>query len=101
VYLLGVDYRGEGYWNLRKDFRSRSPNFTHDSADVSGQEIRAGLSYLVTDNISFEVGYWLWGLETKGGATTTYFADGSTGVGPLDNVSSSRAGFYLALNGHF
>ena len=50
-----VDYKGEGYWNLRagtnpSDFRIQSPNFIQKSNKGYGYEASLGLIYELTEN---------------------------------------------------
>lgn len=97
-----VDYRGEGYWNLRagtgpSDFRLQSPNFIQKSNKGYGYEASLGLVYDVSENMELSAGYRYFYLYVKNGNDTVYFADGSSLQSILDWVTVTRQGAYAEL----
>ncbi len=99
--LLGVDYRGEGYWNLREDFRAQSPNFVHESTAGWGADGRLALEWRPASALVLRAGYEQLWLRAEAGKDTTYFADGSTGTASLDEVTSSRGGPFAGAEYRF
>jgi opacity protein-like surface antigen len=97
-----VDYRGEGYWNLRagtnpSDFRLQSPNFIQKSKNGYGYEASLGLAYDFSENIELLAGYRYFFLTARDGTDTTYFANGFEATSDLDWVSLTRQGAYAEL----
>ncbi len=101
VALLGVSYEGEGFWNLRSDFRSKSPNFRHEASSGTGMELKASLMVAATEYIFLELGYWWLELKARNGEDVTYFANGAVGVTDLDDVTSTRHGAFIGIGGRF
>ena len=101
VYFAAVDYEGEGYWNLRDDFRAQSPNFTHEASNGYGGEIKLGASIALNKQWSFELGYWWFAWEAEDGTDTVFTSDGSTFDSELNKISSTRDGVYVALAAGF
>lgn len=99
--LLAVDFSGEGYWNLRSDFRSQDPNFVQSATGGYGTEWRVAAAYEVIPDIFIDAGYWALSLRGTDGIDTTYFADGAAASVPLDSVESERSGFFLGVTGRF
>jgi opacity protein-like surface antigen len=97
-----VDYRGEGYWNLRagtdpSDFRLQSPNFIQKSNKGYGYEASLGLIYALSENVEMLAGYRYMYLYAGNGTDTIYFADGATVQSTLDWVTVTRHGAYTEL----
>jgi opacity protein-like surface antigen len=97
-----VDYKGEGYWNLRagtnpSDFRLQSPNFIQKSKKGYGYEATLGLGYAISENVELSAGYRLMYLYASDGTDTVYFADGSAVQSNLDWVTVTRHGAYADL----
>ena len=97
-----VDYRGEGYWNLRagtnpSDFRMQSPNFIQESNKGYGYEASLELIYAISENTELSAGYRYFYLYAKNGTDWVYFADGSVAESTLDWVMVTRHGAYAEL----
>jgi hypothetical protein len=97
-----VEYRGEGYWNLRagngpNDFRTQSPNFIQTSTSGYGYDASLGLIYEVSENFELSAGYRYFYLFAKDGTDTTYFANGSSFQDSLDWVTVTRQGAYAEM----
>lgn len=97
-----VDYRGEGYWNLRagtgqSDFRIQSPNFTQNSKNGYGYEASLGLAYDLSEQVKLSAGYRYLYLYAGNGTDTIFFADGSAVSTTLDWVTVTRQGAYAAM----
>jgi len=99
-----VEYRGEGFWNLRAGppenpdaFRRQSPNFIHTSHTGYGHEASLGLTYAVAENIDLSAGYRYLHLYSAGGTDTVFFANGSTSDSRLDWATVVRRGAYAEV----
>jgi opacity protein-like surface antigen len=97
-----VDYRGEGYWNLRagsgpNDFRTQPPNFVQTSTTGYGYDASLGLIYEVSENLELSAGYRYFYLYAENGTDTTYFANGAVYEDSLDWVTVTRQGAYAEL----
>jgi hypothetical protein len=101
VALLGVDYSGEGYWNLREDFRDASPNFVQEADAGYGADIQLSMKVQCTERVFVEVGYSLLTLRVDDGVDTIYFADGAEVDTKLDWARTTRHGLTLAVHGAF
>lgn len=99
LYLIRYD--GEGYWNLRDDFRRESPNFTQKSEDGMGVEGAIATVIRLTENLSLELGYWLYYIGSDEGEDVIYFADGTKGYTEITNVESFRHGVTVGLAAAF
>jgi hypothetical protein len=99
--LLGVDYRGDGFWNLRDDFRAQSPNFEQEADAGYGADIQLGLVYQCTQRLFVEVGYSFLALRADDGVDTIFFADGGEVDTKLDWARTTRHGLTLAVHGAF
>jgi hypothetical protein len=84
-----VDYKGEGYWNLR------ALNFTQKSNKGYGYEASLGLIYEFSEYMELQAGYQYMYLYARNGTDTT---EGSTLPPPtLDWVTVTRHGAYAEL----
>ena len=97
-----VNYRGEGYWNLRagtnpSDFRLQSPNFIQKSNKGYGYEASLGLAYELSENIELLAGYRYFFLYAYDGTDVTYFANGFEYTSNLDWVTVTRHGAYAEV----
>jgi hypothetical protein len=99
--LLGLEYEGEAFWNLRTDFRSTPPNFVHEADGGTGIDAQISLDYQVFRALSVYLGYRTLGMSANGGTDTTYLADGSVIKSSLDDVESVRHGFLVGIRGKF
>ena len=99
--LVGVDFRGEGYWNLRTDFRDESPNFVQRASGGYGAEFRMSGVFDFNEALYAEFGMWSITMRARNGTDKTYFADGAVGTTTLDNVESTRSGFFVGVGGRF
>jgi hypothetical protein len=96
-----VEYYGEGYWNLRDDFRQESPNFIDKSDGGVGTEFQLGLNFRICRHFSLEAGGRVVYLYTEDGSDTTYYADGTHDTVVLDYAESLRYGAYAGLRAAF
>jgi hypothetical protein len=99
--LVGASYEGEGFWNLRDDYRATSPNFVQEADSGSGYDVRLALEVRPVPYVAIEAGYWWYSLEVEDGTETTYYADGSDSVENVDRAQSSRDGFFVGLSAQF
>jgi len=96
--VLGlIDYEGEGYWNLRDDFRSDDPNFVQSADTGTGFEGKVSVRYILVENIFLQGGYRVIYMRAEDGSDKTYFADGSSESTDLSYVESLRHGAFAAL----
>ena len=103
--LTRAKYEGEGFWNLRSDMKPTPPNFTQEAEEGEGYDVKIGLAYKPIPYVAIEAGYWFFSLSASDGAGTTYYAEGvydeDESDESLDDVKSTRNGFYVALSGNF
>jgi hypothetical protein len=97
-----VNYRGEGYWNLRAgsgqtDFRAESPNFIQKSTRGYGYEATLGAVYAISENVDLSAGYQYFSLRAIDGIDTVYFANGSSADSTLDWATVARHGMYAEV----
>jgi len=101
VALLAVRYEGEGYWNLRDDFRAEAPHFEQRGKQGIGADLYAGLRWAFQRHWSLEAGVnWLH-LNVRDGGEKTYFSDGSVEDSQIREAQTSRAGVSAALSYSF
>ena len=81
-----LSYEGEGFWNLRDDFKRTPPNFIHE-ADGVGISADLSLNY-ARENYHFSLGYFYQNLQANDGTSETFFADGDTGFSDLEAEST-------------
>ncbi len=96
--LWGVDYGGEGVWNLRTDW-TQNPSFQHE-ANGYGFEGQIGLFYSPFNHFKIELAYHVLSLKADG-TETIFFSDGTIAYTDLDEVSSNRHGFLFLLSFFF
>ena len=102
AYYLGLnEYRGEAFWNLRTDLRSQPPNFVHDADEGYGLDAFLAVSYVITDRTVITGGYRYFSVKAVNGRDTTFFADNSVAVTPLDEVRAERRGPYASIRVRF
>lgn len=95
--VLGLlDYEGEGYWNLRDDFRRDDPNFVQTADSGTGFEGKVSMRYTLVENVFFQGGYRVIYMRAEDGTDKTYFADGSSESTDLSYVESLRHGAFIA-----
>ncbi len=99
--LIVINYFGEGYWNLRDDFRSQSPNFVDKSDGGAGSEFQLGLNLRICRHFSLEAGGRVIYLYTQDGVDKTYYSDGTSDTTPIDHAESLRYGAYAGLRAGF
>jgi opacity protein-like surface antigen len=98
-----VDYKGEGYWNLRAgtnptDFRLQSPNFIQKSNKGYGYEASLGLIYVLSENVELLAGYRYMYLYAHNGTDKLYYQSGAIDdSATLDWVTVTRHGAYAEL----
>lgn len=96
-----IDYEGEGYWNLRDDFRRDDPNFVQGADDGKGVEAKVSLRYALTENVRLEGGYRIIYMKAEDGDDKTYFSDGTSDSTHLSYVETLRHGAFAALGVEF
>ncbi len=101
IGLLGVEFDGEAFWNLREDFRNEPPNFVQSATAGTGAEVRLAAAYDFTPNFYGELGFWWFRMRARNGTDRTFFADGEEGRARLDWVETKRYGVGLGLGGRF
>ena len=99
--LIGVTYRGEGFWNLRTDMRPEPPNLINEADSGWGGDFTLWLSQMLTRNLSVEIGWKSLYLMSESGIHTSFLADGSIGQTTLSDVKSSRNGYFAGITCHF
>jgi hypothetical protein len=91
-----MSYSGDGFWNLRTDFRPTAPSFT-ESATGDLFEGKLSLVYTPVKYFAVEAGYMIVYLRSNPGHMTAYLADGTTESQDLDSAWSERKGLMLNL----
>lgn len=97
AYLLLLDYSGEGFWNLRDDFKQEYPNFKHSSDTGSGVEGLLSARWKPHASVVIEGGYRVIYMQAEDGEDKTYFADGTVESTTLSNVESLRHGAFASV----
>lgn len=87
-----IDYRGAAFWNLRPEFKSTPPNFTHKARGGKGFDIQVSLLYRALENFSLELGYRFFEMRSGRGKDITLIEDGSRDVSDLKEVRMARRG---------
>lgn len=98
---LWTRFEGEGFWNLRDDFRDESPNFVQSASNGLGIEFRWYGTFDITENFFAEFGWWGLYMEARNGSDEIYFVDGDIGRTDLDYVKTQRHGFFIGVGGQF
>jgi len=98
VALVGVDFEGAGYWNLRDDFRSEAPSFEHEGNGGSGTDLRIVLAWRPLPALLLETGLWQISMDIKDGQERLYLADGSTEELPVSSVETRRTGGFITAS---
>jgi hypothetical protein len=96
--LLNVEYEGEGYWNLRDEFRATPPNFIQEGDDGNGADLRASLAWRPLPNLLLEGGLWHLRWQVEEGFDRTFFADGTAADSQLVSAESKRTGGFLSAS---
>jgi len=99
AFLVRADYSGEGFWALREDLSSASPNLVHEASDGHGLDTLVVLSCTPWKSMGFQIGHrWIhW--EAGEGVSSIYGADGTVYVSRLDRIESTREGFFIGIFG--
>ncbi len=101
ISLVAVDYEGEGYWNLRDDFRAQAPQFEQSGDNGFGADLYAGLRWHFRPAWALEGGInWL-RLRIRDGREITYFSDGTAADTEIREAQSTRTGISLGLSYSF
>jgi len=96
AYLSDVEYKGEGYWNLREDYRTTSPNFAQESDTGHGLDAQIAIAYQV-GQVGMRLGYWVISWKADSGQDTIYLADGSVLGSRLEEVETERHGAFFGV----
>ena len=99
VEMHQVDYLARADWNLRTDF-AHPVSFTH-SAVGSGFVLAAGVNYAARQNWKADITATLQRWETGTGVDRTYFANGTVGVYPLNEVVWESASVGVSATRYF
>lgn len=94
--LVGVSYEGEGYWNLREDFRAAPPNFVQEGDDGTGADLRLSLAWRPFEHLLLEAGVWHMRWRVEEGIDRTFFSDGTYADSILVTAESERTGGFLS-----
>lgn len=98
VYLPFISYEGEAFWNLRTDFLSTKPNFTHEAKGYLGYDLNFTLGYQPVSWFIMSAGYNFLYMNVKNGTDITFFADGTSGETDLDEVKVTRYGPFISIS---
>lgn len=98
VYLPFISYDGEAFWNLRTDFLSTKPNFTHEAKGYLGYDLNFTLGYQPVSWFIMSAGYNFLYMNVKNGTDITFFADGTSGETDLDEVKVTRHGPFISIS---
>ncbi len=101
LILYGTQYRGEGFWNLRDDFRAEPPNFIHRASGGAGVELKLSVLYDITPNVFAEAGLWRFQMRNKDGTDRLFLADGEEATTSLDWVRTVRQGYFMSVGARF
>jgi len=106
--LAVLDYSGEGFWNLRREFRRQAPNYEHEADSGEGLDVSVDLEYFPWENVGIRVGYWYKQWSASDGEDTKFFTDaaaaelgldGTSTTADLGDVESVRHGFFAGIVG--
>ena len=99
--LFAASYDGEGFWNLRDDFKQSSPNFTQKADSGLGGDAKVTVCIRPIKNASIDLGYRVFMLHGQDGTDTTYFSDGTSESTDFTSVDSLRHGLFGAVTLRF
>lgn len=99
--LFGVDYRGDGFLNLRSDLRTDAPNIRHRAKNGVGLEGQVALSFHWTPAFYTEVGYTYFRVRARNGSERRYLFDDETEKNDLDWARTRRSGVFMGIGGRF
>jgi len=99
--LFAGTFDGEGYWNLRDDFKPTPPNFTQEADMGLGTDAKVTVSIHPVKHVSVDVGYRYFMLHGEDGTDTTYFSDGTSESTDLTYVDSVRHGLFGSVTVRF
>ena len=94
--LVNVEYEGEGYWNLREDFRTTPPSFIQRGDHGTGADLRISLAWRPLAHLLLEVGAWHTRWQVDEGFDRTFFADGTSADSILVRAESERSGGFIS-----
>ncbi|MEE8185704.1 MAG: hypothetical protein V3T96_04855, partial [Thermodesulfobacteriota bacterium] len=97
ILIPYTEYRGEGIWNLRTDFR-QDPSFEHRANGGYGLQLDASLIYRISKSFEVDLGYRYWHIKSGVGTDTTYFSSGAVVTTQFNEAVSKREGVFLGLN---
>lgn len=96
--LVNVEYEGEGYWNLRDDFRDEPPNFIQEGDSGTGADVRASVAWRALENLLVEAGVWHMRWRVDEGFDRTFFDDGTAADSILVRAESRRTGGFISAS---
>ena len=99
--LVAADYHGEGFWNLRDDYKRTPPNFVQDGSGGDGVDARLSLEFRPLQYVTVEAGYWWFDLQVEDARESTYYVDRTRSSEPVDYAESSRSGLFAAVGVQF
>lgn len=99
--LADIELDGQGYWNLREDFRSSPPSFRHEGEGGSGSDLRAAIGWRPVHALLLEAGFWQIKMEVHDGRERLYLADGSREEIPLSTAETRRTGGFVTATLQF
>ncbi len=98
---LWARFEGEGFWNLRDDFRNESPNFVQSASNGLGVELSLFGVFDITETFFAEIGWWQLYLKAQNGTDKLYFADGFEARTDLEFARTQRQGVFIGFGGQF
>jgi hypothetical protein len=89
-----MEYRGEGWWNLRTDLANPSYRETAKGQLV---EFSAAISWKTRYNFQVDGGYIGWMYHAVSGTRRLFYPGGSSSTEKLDEIKTTRKGWFLGL----
>lgn len=92
VAMVGVEFDGAGYWNLRSDLQATPPSFYNEGDGGGGADLRASLAWRPHPAVRLEAGFWQITMDIKDGRQRVYLADGTRVEQPVSTAETRRTG---------
>lgn len=96
-FLFGpsMEYRAEGWWNLRADLAN--PGY-RETATGQLLEFSAAVCWKTRYNLQVEGGYMSWMYRAASGTRRLFYYGGSGSAEKLDEIKTTRKGWFLGLS---
>jgi len=95
--MTRVEFRGEGFWNLREDYRPVAPNFVQEADGGSAYDVSLAVTYRPRRHVGLKAGYTWSHWSARDGTDTVYLRDGTTLGTELESVESTRVGYFVGV----